>query len=124
MVLALIEDLFFRAKVEGAAAAAGLECLVLPDGDSFQAALAEVSPLLVVVDLAHSSGDGAGLVQRLKTNPATRGVPLAAFGPHTLEGPLAAARAAGAEHVWTRGELHRNLGPLLAGLAPGGDVPD
>jgi CheY-like chemotaxis protein len=79
--------------------------------------VAQDPPALILVDLSSDPQHAAESIRTLKTSSATRRVPIVAFGPHVDGEALAQARAAGAERVVTRGQLHSSLGEILRGEA-------
>ena len=107
-ILLVSPDLMVASRVGGLAAQLGaaVETVrsldVAPPGSGYHVA---------ILDLQGLSGDAAALVaharQRLAVHGpvAGAGPALIAFGPHVAEDRLAAARAAGADDVVSRGEL-------------------
>ena len=62
-----------------------------------------------------NAGDGwQTALQRVKLRPATRQVPVIAFGSHVQADVLRAARAAGADHAWPRSKLMGDLPRIIA----------
>jgi CheY-like chemotaxis protein len=73
--------------------ALGLTVISMADGPRALALIERLEPGLVLADLAASDGSGASLVGRLKGQPETRSIPLAAMsdaGLEALDGALAA----------------------------------
>lgn len=109
-VLAVVEDLLFRSKLETAArlmnvplqsaSAAG----VLPPGNSWT---------VVVVDLGVTRIDPLALVAELRR--VAPHASLVAFGAHVDQARLDAARAAGYAHVLSHAELMARLPNVLQG---------
>jgi DNA-binding NarL/FixJ family response regulator len=116
----LSNELMLSSQVLGAARAMGLPVVVAANG----AALAEkLAPgcRLVMVELTLPGVDVADVV-RLRNELAPQAA-IVAFGPHVDEATLAAAQAAGADLVLSRGQFHRQYAELLrqaAGEAEGG----
>ena len=75
--------------------------------------IVEERPSLILFDLTNTTIPWEGWIQVLKTSAATRRIPIAAFGPHVEHEPLERARAAGADLVLSRGELHATLPDIL-----------
>lgn len=116
LVHALVDDLFFRAKIEATATAVGVrvafartaqELTAWFDGDDL--------PTLVLVDLALADHEAARAIRTLKDRPGPPAV--VAFGPHQDVDAFAAARAAGADRVLARSALVARLPGLLQGDA-------
>lgn len=116
-ILLASPDLMVASRLAGLAAQQGaaLETVrsldVTPPGTGYH---------VVILDLQGLPGDAAALVARARERLAGHGTAAAAgpaviaFGPHVAEDRLAAARAAGADDVVSRGEL---LGAFAAVLA-------
>jgi hypothetical protein len=105
IVVALVLDLMFGARVRGVAPGARL----VRDPESLAAAVGP-GTRLVLVDLQVSGALQA--VQALSDRPA--GTRIVAWGPHVMEEALAAARAAGADVVLPRGAFVKALPQLVA----------
>lgn len=114
-VVAWPADLLFGARMRGAAEATGTVLRLVRAADELLAAVRETVPRLVVVDLDSRGGDPVAAIARLKTEPATAGIPVLAYASHVREDVMAAARAAGAERVVARGVFARDLAALLSG---------
>jgi len=105
----LIEDnLFLRAKIEGALAEAGYRprCVTAPD--TLRAALGG-QPLIVLVNLA-ARAPWEALVALVREQGA---VPVVGYGPHTDEALLARGRAAGCSEVVPNGLVAGNPGAVV-----------
>lgn len=68
---------------------------------------------IVVIDL-----ETAGAIEGI-AGFKQAGCSVVAFGPHVKGSLLQAARTAGADHIMTRGQATRDLGPLVAQLEQG-----
>ncbi len=113
IVLAVVEDLFFQAKVR-AAAAPGVEVRVATT--AAQAQDASFDPAVVIVDLSLASADPLEVVRALRAQrPA---VPIIGYGSHGEAELLAQARAAGCTTVLPRSAFVQQLPRLLAPSAP------
>ncbi|MDH5527953.1 MAG: hypothetical protein OEY97_11670 [Nitrospirota bacterium] len=107
-IVTLINDLLFQPRVDHALRQAGHHA-VRYRGD------------IPVAELIHTDGPAAGVVDldAAESIPAAQrllaaGVPVVAFGGHTNEAQRTAARATGVTVLATRGEVHRDLGALIA----------
>ena len=103
-VAVLSGDLFFRAKIEAVAKAAGVPV-------RFAGSVEEArDAATVLVDLA----DGAPAIEAVKTLKAQAGAPVVlAFGPHKEGEAFRAAREAGADRVLARSAFVERLPELL-----------
>ena len=107
---ALVDDLFFRAKIEATAAAAGV---AVAFARTPRELLDAASARLVLVDLGLSSGGAADSIRALKAREPAPVV--IAFGAHRDVPALTAARDAGADRVLARSALVARLPDLLRG---------
>ena len=115
-ILAVVEDIFFLAKIQQTARQLGLTVeSVAP------AALAErLAPGgagAILLDLNHRSGKAVALVEALKNDPATRSIPVVAFLSHVQTDLAQAARAAGCDRVLARSAFSQQLPVLLRELS-------
>lgn len=109
-VHALVDDLFFRAKIEATARAAGVPVAFARTTGEAAARLGD-GDALVLVDLGLAADDPAAAIRALKarTVPPT----VIAFGSHRDAEALAAARAAGADRVLARSAFVERLPEIL-----------
>lgn len=114
-VHALLDDLFFRSRIEATAEAAGVRVLVSRTPAELADRLEEAGGGGVLVDLGLSAGDPAEAIRALKrrADPPT----VVAWGSHVDVESLEAARAAGADRVLARSAFTRRLPDLLRELA-------
>ncbi|MBI4492278.1 MAG: hypothetical protein HY690_05745 [Chloroflexi bacterium] len=113
-ILALIDNLFFAARVDGVARHLGFAAIFARDAAEFRRLLREAPPDLVIVDMAGPTEVWEPLVRELKAEPATAGVPILAFGKHTQADLFKLARQAGCDKVLTNAQLGEQLPSLLA----------
>jgi CheY-like chemotaxis protein len=121
-VLAVVPDLFFAAKISAVAKAAGTEVAFASPAEA-QARCAAARPALVLLDL-HAGPGLPALVRALKSDPATREVPLVGFHSHVDLDTRREALAAGVDRVLPRSAFVVQLPALLAGAGsapPAGD---
>ena len=109
-VHALVDDLFFRAKIEATAASLRVPVRFARDPGELVAGLDD-RPALVLVDLAHHGADPVGAIRALKARePLPRVI---AFGSHVDAEILTAARDAGADRVLARSAFSARLAEIL-----------
>ena len=137
LILALTGDYFFIPRIEDAASALKyeLELVEAPsafgaEGDpvarqiplteplegpdaAFIRGIVDRQPALMLVDVTSQLIPWERWTQILKTSAATRRIPIIAFGPHVETQMLERARAAGADHVISRGKLQASLAELI-----------
>jgi CheY-like chemotaxis protein len=110
-VIALVDDLFFQAKLLETAKQVGVEVHTCTTPDALDAEIANAVPRLVVVDLNARSGPFEAL-ERLKAGG--RKIPLIAFLSHVQVDLAERARAAGCSDVMPRSKFTQNLAAILA----------
>lgn len=108
VVIVVEDNLFLRAKIEGALKADGYAPRVVADEHALDAALAE-APILVLVNLA-ARAPWERLVERVREIVVA---PVVGYGPHTDEELLARGRAAGCDDVVANGLVAGNPGHLV-----------
>ena len=108
-VLLLCNDLMTTSQIESAVRAAGGNISVATTVAEPQAETAP--PDVVIIDLS-TAADFSDTVERLrKFTPTPR---IIAFGSHVPAGKLSAAREAGCDEVFTRGQFLPNVAGLLS----------
>ncbi|HUG93689.1 MAG TPA: hypothetical protein VML55_22850 [Planctomycetaceae bacterium] len=108
----LSRDLFFASKVTGTAAALGLRIVMEGDPQRAAARAAEPQCRCLIVDLGLP---GLLLADLIAVLPADRLPRIIAFDAHVNESRLEAARIAGCDAVYTRGQFSANLPSILQG---------
>jgi CheY-like chemotaxis protein len=121
LVLALVPDLMFASRIDGTLRQLGYRVTVVNDAAALQAAARAEAPALVLVDLTARGVDPPAAIAALKTEAATRALPVVAFGPHLDEAARAAATAAGADAVVANSKLALDLPRLAARYAAATD---
>ena len=119
LVLALVPDLMFATQIEQVLERLDYTPTFAQDAAALLARARMAPPALVLLDLAARGIDVPAAIQSLKADPATRAVPVIAFGPHLDATAQAAARAAGADAVVANSKLAFDLPGLLARYARG-----
>ena len=96
-------------------ARAGFEVLVATDGAEGIAAAERERPDLVIMDLSLPFIDGWEATRRLKSAPATAGIPVLALSSHAMAGDRERALAAGCDDYDTKPvDFARLLGKIQA----------
>lgn len=110
-VLALVDDLFFQAKIMETAKHVGVTVRACSTPDALLAEMAQDKPKLVIVDLnARSSPVGA----LAKIQASADGTAVLAFLSHVQTDLAQQARAAGCQRVMARSQFTRDLATILA----------
>ena len=118
-VVAVIDDLFFQAKVGTALQQMGVAAQVVPNGRALQDGLRSGSaPALVIVDLTLRGADATALIRDLRALPHGNSVPVLAFGSHVAVEVRKRALEAGASQVVAKSEFSRRLPQLVGQFVP------
>ena len=115
-IVALVDDLFFLAKIQETAKVVGAT-VVKVDTTRGSAAIAEAQPEAIILDLGSRSLPAVDWIRTLKADPATRAIPIIGFVSHVQEQLIADARAAGCDSVMARSAFTQQLPQLLKNLA-------
>jgi DNA-binding NtrC family response regulator len=110
-VLALVDDLFFQAKITETAKHVGIGVRMCATPDALLSAAAEEKPNLIVVDLNARSGPVDSLARIQST---ADGTPVLAFLSHVQTELAQRARAAGCQTIMARSQFARDLATILA----------
>jgi DNA-binding NarL/FixJ family response regulator len=110
-VVALMDDLFFQAKVTETAKRLGLELRICGTPDSLLAEIAQQTPGLIVVDL-NARSEPLSAIERLPVS--AREIPIVAFLSHVQIALAEKAKAAGCREVMPRSVFTHNLATILA----------
>jgi CheY-like chemotaxis protein len=111
--VAVLDDLFFAAKILDAASQLGLETEIIRPADFKPARLAQPRAAVLIVDLNATSADPIALIRQLKSDPALGSVPVVGFVSHVQVELQQAARAAGCDQVLPRSKFSATLPDLL-----------
>lgn len=103
-------DLFFGSQVTSAAAGLGYRIVMEGDPGRAVARAAEPECRWVILDLGLPGLSAAGFMAALPSGNRPRVI---AFDAHVNESRLAAARAAGCDAVYTRGQFSASLATIV-----------
>ena len=112
-VFAVVDDLFFRSKLESAANAVGVPLHLSADGSTFATAHRARPIDLILIDLNLTGQDAVVIAQALRTTAPQ--VPVVAFFSHVQTDLEQRAKDAGCAMVLPRSVFVRRLPELLAG---------
>jgi CheY-like chemotaxis protein len=115
MLVALVADLFFGARIRETARQLGVPCEIVKDPAELAARAA--SARLIIVDMSLRAGDPVAAVRALKADARTRDVKVIGYLFDAQEELIRTARAAGCDRVLSRGGLTQKLPELLRPLA-------
>jgi CheY-like chemotaxis protein len=115
-ILAVVEDIFFLAKIQQTARQMGITVESVGP-DALQEKLAGNDAHAILVDLNHRSGKAIAVLETVSNDPATRSIPVVAFLSHVQTDLAQAARAAGCNRVMARSAFSQQLPMLLQELS-------
>jgi CheY-like chemotaxis protein len=113
MVVVVVPDLFFATRIESTAKLLGVRIRPVEIAGALAACRSD-PPELLILDL-HAGGDPVALARGLKSNPATRDIPIVAFYSHVERELRESALAAGIDRVMPRSAFTARLPEILAG---------
>ena len=110
-VLALVDDLFFQAKMIETAKQLGVDLRTCGTADALGSEIAKGAPKLVVVDL-NARCEPVAAIERMKRQP--RPFEIIAFLSHVQVELADRAKAAGCNAVMPRSQFTRELATILS----------
>jgi CheY-like chemotaxis protein len=111
-MLAVLEDLFFTVKINEAAKRAAMPvAFVKSSEDAIQKA--GEHPALIIIDLNFARIDPLGLIARLKSDTATKGISVIGYVSHVQGELKQQAQEAGCDMVLARSAFSQNLPQIL-----------
>ena len=113
-VVVLVDDMFFTAKINGAAAESGRTIERVKTGEQLEA-LAANPPALVIIDLNSDRLDPIEAIRFLKSREELTAVPIVSFVSHVQTDLIRAAQAAGCDYVLPRSAFTQRLHQIVAG---------
>ncbi|MBI4465702.1 MAG: response regulator [Acidobacteria bacterium] len=111
-VLAAVQDLFFRTKISAAANHVGVPVEFVPDEASLRQK-ADIAPILLILDLNHTTLDPIRLIRHLKEKPAGNEVLILGYLSHVQQQLRLEAEKAGCDVVLPRSVFSKNLDEIL-----------
>lgn len=113
MILAAVEDLLFRSKIQRAATETGVAVVFVRSSEEVLAQARAARPTLLLVDLDSPRLRAADIVAALKQDDTLRTIPTVGFVSHVRADLVAAARRAGIDEVVARSAFVARLRDLL-----------
>jgi PleD family two-component response regulator len=117
-VLAAVEDLLFQSKIRETAKELDVEAKFPRKPQKLLDAIKESPPDLLILDLNSSRFGPLELLERVKSDDATREVPIVGFLSHVQKDLAVAAREAGCDRIMARSAFTKDLPKIIAGDAP------
>ena len=122
LLLAIVDDLFVRSRIDSAAGVAGVEVRYVGSIDDVRAAVEKVPARAALVGMAATRRRWPDLVRQIRAEPATSGLYILAFGPHKNLELRTQALEAGVDRVVANSAFNRLLPTLLS--TPTAPVPE
>jgi CheY-like chemotaxis protein len=116
MVLGLLTDLFFSARIRETARQLGLPCEIARDPAALLERARAAAPTAIIIDMNLKGADAAAIVRELRATAP--GLPIVGYLFDAQEDLMLAAEEAGCDRVLSRGQLTRMLPDLLSGKIP------
>lgn len=113
-VAILVDDMFFTAKINGAAAESGRTIERVKSREQLEG-LAATPPVLVIIDLNSDRVDPLKAIGFLKSTAGLTEVPIVSFVSHVQTDLIRAAQAAGCDYVLPRSAFSQMLSQIVAG---------
>ena len=114
MIIAVVDDMFFAAKIRAVAEAVGSEISFPRNSEALLQKAREAKPKLIIVDLHNEKIEPSSLANELKADEELRSIPLLGFFSHVQTELQRDAIAAGFDRVIPRSVFARDLSQLLA----------
>ena len=122
LLLAIVDDLMVRSRIDAAAGVAGVEVRYASTYDEIRSAASERPIRALLVGMAATRRPWQTIVQQARADDLTRGLYVLAFGPHMNLELRARALDAGVDRVVANSACMSLLPTLLA--TPTAAVPD
>jgi PleD family two-component response regulator len=113
VILALLDNLFFAAKINQAVGMTGFEAVYAKNADQALERAHATNPKLIIVDLNSNTGSPFTLIKSLKSDEQLKNTPVIGFVSHVNVELQEQARAAGCDRVMARSVFEQNLIRLL-----------
>ena len=114
MIIAVVDDMFFAAKIRAVAEAVGSEISFPRNSEALLQKAREAKPKLIIVDLHNQKIEPAALAGELKADEELREIPLLGFFSHVQTELQRNAISAGFDQVIPRSVFARDLPKILS----------
>ncbi|HEY0079110.1 MAG TPA: response regulator [Pyrinomonadaceae bacterium] len=118
-VMAVVDDMFFAAKIRGTAEQYGVRVDFARSADAIFETATEEPPSLLIIDLNAQRTDPFALAERLKADERLRSVPILGFFSHVQTELQNRALASGFDRVLPRSAFTKKLPEILQGKLAG-----
>ena len=113
-VIAAVDDMFFAAKIRGAAAGVGREVEFVKSLEQLEEKISKAPVSLIIIDLNSERMDSIDIIRVLKSNPGSSGIRIIGFLSHVQVDLMQRAREAGCDEVMARSSFSRRLTEILS----------
>ncbi|MBI3265082.1 MAG: response regulator [Acidobacteria bacterium] len=113
MIIAAVDDLFFRSKISTTAKQLGVPITFARSGSEVLEQARLDRPSLIILDLNSRAVDALATTAALRADAGLAGVPTLGFVSHVQTGLIEQARAAGVTEVMARSAFAANLSRIL-----------
>jgi CheY-like chemotaxis protein len=114
MILVLLDNLFFAAKIDQAAEKSGLKVNYAKKADKALEIALKEHPSLIIIDLDEARCSPLDLIKSLKGDEELRSIPTLGFVSHVNAGIQEKAREAGCDRVLARSVFDRDIASILS----------
>ncbi|HVG21483.1 MAG TPA: response regulator [Blastocatellia bacterium] len=111
----VVDDMFFAARINGAASAAGRQVERVRSREQMEQGMAANPPSLLIVDLNSERLDPLQTIEYFKSQPALSRVPIIGFVSHVQTDLIRRAQAAGCDYVLPRSAFTQLLSEIVSG---------
>lgn len=114
-VSVVVDDMFFAAKINGAASAAGRRVERVRSRLHLEQDITASPPSLLIVDLNSERLDPLETIEYFKSQPALSAVPIVGFVSHVQTDLIRRAQLAGCDYVLPRSAFTQLLSEIVSG---------
>ena len=111
-ILVAVHDLMFTSRINSVTKGVH-EVHWLPRGTSVADKAKELRPDALVIDLGNAALKPVEAIAAVRADPDTKDLHVIAYVGHTEESIIAAAKSAGANEIYSKGEFNSRLPQLL-----------
>lgn len=113
MILAIVSDLFFQAKIEAISKIKKVECIFAWEGVSIQKISSNSNLKMIIIDSSISEVDVCELISNFKKNTRTRKIPIVVYGSHVRFDLLHDAQDCGADVILVKSVFEKKISELI-----------
>lgn len=114
-VIAVVDDMFFAAKINSAASVAGRQIVRVKSREQLEREISDYLPSLVMIDLNSNRLDPLQTIEFFKSRPELKSVPVVGFVSHVQTELIRLAQAAGCDYVLPRSAFSQFLPEIITG---------